>query len=163
MGPCPELYAATPPIETFRTVISSATTGPREKGITDNDVSRAHIYADREGDIYVDPCDEDSAEDCDKGVCGKRVKATYGARHAAKMWQKEGTKTFVDAGFKAGETSPRIFHNAGRGIVTFLHGHDFVCHPESYTLRGFLPFLSFLGSVYYRHAILRQDRVEDLK
>ena len=91
-----------------------------------NDVSRAYMYADCEGDMYVDLCDEDRTQECDKGMCGKLVKAMYGTRPAAKMWQKEGTKTLVDAGFKAGKTSPSIFYHAGRGVMTFLHGDDFV-------------------------------------
>ena len=64
-----------------------------------NDVGRAYMYADCEGGMYVELCDEGRTEECDKGMCGKSVKAMYGARLAAKMWQKEGTKTFVDAGF----------------------------------------------------------------
>ena len=87
-----DLHAATPPIETLRTVISSATTGPREKGIMVNDVSRAYMYADCEGGVYVELCDEDRNEDCDKGMCGKLVKAMYGIRLAANMWQKEGPR-----------------------------------------------------------------------
>ena len=45
-----DLHAATPPIETFRAVVSSPTTGPTEQGIMVNDVSRAYMYADCEGD-----------------------------------------------------------------------------------------------------------------
>ena len=40
-----DLYAAAPPIESLRAVISSATTGAPGKVITGNDVSRAYMYA----------------------------------------------------------------------------------------------------------------------
>ena len=76
-----DLYAAAPP----RAVVSSATTGSREKGIIVNDVSRAYMYADCEGDMYVELCDEDRTEVCDKGMCEKLVKAMYGTRPAAKI------------------------------------------------------------------------------
>ncbi len=121
-----DLYAATPPIESFRIVISSATTGNVENAIMVNDVSRAYMYADCEEDIYVELCDEDCDENDEEPMCGKLEKAMYGTRPAAKMWQKEGTKTLEDAGFEAGKSSPCIFYHKRRDIMVFLHGDDFV-------------------------------------
>jgi hypothetical protein len=92
-----DLFAATPPIESFRAVISSATTGEKEKAIMVNDVSRAYMYADCEDDIYVELCAEDQEGDEGKTMCGELAKAMYGTRPAAKMWQKEGTMTLTDA------------------------------------------------------------------
>ena len=51
-----DLYATTPPIEALRMVVSSATTGNREKAIMHIDVSRAYVYADCEKDVYVELC-----------------------------------------------------------------------------------------------------------
>ena len=103
-------------------MISSETTGEKEKAIMVNDVSRAYMYADCEGDVYVELCDEDQEDDEGKTMRGKMLKAMYGTRPAAKIWQKEGTKTLTDAGFTPGKTSPCISHD----IMTFLYGDDFV-------------------------------------
>ena len=55
------MYAAAPPIESLRAVISSATTGAWEKVIMGNDVSRAYMCAFCEEDIYVERGEEDRA------------------------------------------------------------------------------------------------------
>ena len=51
-----DLYAATPPIESLRIVVSAATTGNKEKAIMVNDVSRAYFYAPCEEEIYGELC-----------------------------------------------------------------------------------------------------------
>ena len=113
-----DFFSAALPIESFRVVKSWATTDEREKAIMVNDVSRAYMYAECEDDIYVELCDEDQEGDEGKTMCGKLVKAMYGTRPAAKMWQREGTKTLTDAGFTPGKTSPCIFHHNRRDITT---------------------------------------------
>ena len=54
-----DLYAATPPIESLRIVVSAATTGNKEKAIMVNDVSTAYFYAPCEEEIYVELCKEE--------------------------------------------------------------------------------------------------------
>ena len=55
-----DLFAATPPIEAFRVVVSSAVTGSREKkALMINVVSRANMYAPCDENIHVELCDED--------------------------------------------------------------------------------------------------------
>ena len=84
------------------------------------------MYADCEGDIYVELCDEDQEDGEGKTMCGQLVKAMCGTRPAANMWQKDGTKTLTDAGFWPGKISPCIFHQDSRSIMTSLRGGDFV-------------------------------------
>ena len=91
-----------------------------------NDVSRAYMHADCEGDIYAVSRDEDQEAVEGKTMCGKLAQSMRWTRPAAKMWQKGGTKTLGDAGFKADKTPPCILYHASRDITTFLHGGDFV-------------------------------------
>lgn len=120
-----DLYAATPPIEALRIVVSAATTGNKEKVVMVNDVSRAYMYAMCEEDIYVELCAEDQ-EPGEEHMCGKLVKAMYGTRPAARMWQREVAKTLTEAEFSAGRTSPCLFYHSTRDVVALVHGDDFV-------------------------------------
>ena len=131
-----DLYAATPPIEALRIVVSSATTGSREKVLMVNDVSRAYFYAPCDEDIYVDLCEEDR-DIGEEHMCGKLVKAMYGTRTAARMWQREVANTLREAGFSAGRTSPCLFYHAPRDIMVFLHGDDFVSSGSPEDLKWF--------------------------
>ena len=47
-------FAATPPLEALRAVLSFAATGPGHKGFMVNDVSRAFFYAPVRQDIFVE-------------------------------------------------------------------------------------------------------------
>ena len=103
-----DLFATTPPLETFRTVISSATTGSREKTLMVNDVSRAYMYALRDEDVDVELCDEYWEAGAEQ-MCGKLSKAMYGTRMVAQMWQRDAGNTLKGAGFTAGRSSPCVF------------------------------------------------------
>ena len=115
-------------------MISSATTGSREKALVVNDVSRAYMYAPCDEDVYVELCDEDR-EAGEEQMCGKLSKAMYGTRIAAKMWQREAGNTLKGAGFTAGRTSPCLFHHPARDMMVFLHGdvqeHTSIIHISS--------------------------------
>ena len=50
----------------------------------------------------------------------------YGTRDAAKGWQQELTPHLVQLGFKHGRGHPAVFHHPGRGILTLVHGDDYV-------------------------------------
>ena len=53
-----EWFAATPPLEALRAVLSYATTGGANSGFLVNDASRAFFYAPVQHDIFVGLCDE---------------------------------------------------------------------------------------------------------
>lgn len=82
------LYAATPPIEALRTIVSWAVTkshdgGPRNRDIMMNDVSRTYLYALAGRDIYIELPNEDEFKN--EGFMGKLRLCLYGTRDAAKM------------------------------------------------------------------------------
>ena len=62
-------FAATPPIEALRAMVSNAVTGRREKAIMVNDVSRAFFYAPVQQDMYVELCEEAMESEEDRKMC----------------------------------------------------------------------------------------------
>ena len=48
-----DLFAATPPVECLRMVLSAATVGPEPKAVMVNDLSRAYMYSDCKQEAYV--------------------------------------------------------------------------------------------------------------
>ena len=125
-------FAATPPIEGLRVVFSHATTGrSRTKAVMVNDVSRAYMHAEAAPNIYVDECEEAEVEGDTEPMCWLTTKSMYGTRPAASQWQKEFTKTMLNAGFELGKSSPFIFDHRLRDILVFVHGDDFVSSGET--------------------------------
>ena len=61
--PDDSLYAATPPLEALRFVISHAATVGQDNTIMINDVARAYLYAKCERDLYIElPEEKDKVE-----------------------------------------------------------------------------------------------------
>jgi hypothetical protein len=124
-----EWYAATPPLETLRTIISLAATkeytteGPNKLMV--NDISRAYFYAPSTSPTFVDICDEDWT-DGDEERCGELLVSMYGTRSAAKNWQNCYSGLLLSAGFTRGKTNDCIFYHEKRQIRTMVHGDDFV-------------------------------------
>ena len=79
------IFAAAPPLEALRMVISNATTGKKKKVIIIADVSRAYMYARIPEDeyCYVKLCDEDQETEEEKHMCGRLRGAMYGTRKAS--------------------------------------------------------------------------------
>ncbi len=128
-GKLDEVFAATPPIEALRGVISSAVTGTKTKCIMVNDVSRAYMYAQVRQEMYVALCDEarETVEmEYEEPMCWKLKKSMYGTRPAASNWQEEFTSTLRAIGFSIGKSSPCVFEHEQRDLKTFVHGDDFV-------------------------------------
>ena len=123
------LYAATPPLEALRFVISCAATwggvgSSARRGVMINDVRRAHFYAKATRDLYI----ELPAEDPESGgdTLGKLELCLYGTRDAAKGWQETLSSQLIECGFTRGVGHPAVFHHAERDIVTLVHGDDYV-------------------------------------
>ena len=94
-----EWFAATPPIEALRTILSSATTGTREKVVSVMDVSRAFFYAPVQHEIYVELCEEAIETEEGRGKCAKLKMSMYGTKAAAQNWQREVQNTMRQLGF----------------------------------------------------------------
>eukprot|EP00973_Karenia_brevis_P095138 12425852-Karenia_brevis.AAC.1 len=126
-GNDPDLFAATPPLEAMKIIISTAATkGEGEtRKIMVNDVSRAYFYARSESPTFVKICDEDW-EDGDEHKCGELQVSMYGTRQAAQNWQNRVSEVLVGHGFQQAKSSPCVFYNPTRDILTMVHGDDFL-------------------------------------
>ena len=74
-------------------------------------------------------------------VCGRLRKALYGTRIAAKCWEKEYTKTFLEMGFERGVTSPCLFKHISKDMCAFVHGDDFVISGTELHLNSVRKFI----------------------
>ncbi len=63
------------------------------------DVGKAHLYAPIEGEVFV----QLPPEMVEEGKCAKLLYTLYGMRTAASSWEREYTKTLVEAGFIVSE------------------------------------------------------------
>ena len=102
-----ELFAATPPLDAIRYVISMAASSPGAK-LMANDVSRAYFYAPAGRPVYVTLPDEDCKAE-DKGMVGRLQMSMYGTRDAAANWAAEYGATLIAAGYRQGKASPCFF------------------------------------------------------
>ena len=121
-----EWFAATPPIEALRAIVSSAVTGNVGKAISVMDVSRAFFYAPVQHRIYVELCEEAIECEEDRGKCARLKMSMYGTKAAAQNWQREVQNTMRSLGFKMGKSSSVVFYHPKKDIKTLVHGDDFV-------------------------------------
>ena len=122
----PESYAATPPLECLRMIITSAMTYAGEANSEPNkflarDVSRACFYAPSIRPEYVKIVHGDY-EGGDETKCGKFNVSMYGGRGAALNWQQHCCKHLGSIGFTQGKATTCAFNHADAGIKLFLHG-----------------------------------------
>ncbi|MBN71658.1 MAG: hypothetical protein CME32_20555 [Gimesia sp.] len=120
----PDLYAATPPGECMRLMLSKLASG-RHMRLMYADVSRAYFYAKAVRPVYVRLPQED-AQDGDEGKCGKLIMSMYGTRDAALNWSTEYTATLKEDGYLQGQASSCLFRHPNTGVVIMVHGDDFV-------------------------------------
>ena len=126
-GANPELFAATPPIESLKLLISMAASKQKQGKdlkLMFNDVSRAYFYAKSRRKIFVQLPDEDKEPE-DEGMCGELLLSMYGTRDAAQNWEAEYSSFLISIGFEQGVASPCHFFHRDRGIQTVVHGDDF--------------------------------------
>ena len=125
-----DLFAATPPLEAKKLLLSYTVTegisyvpGDKEVGIKLDfiDISRAYFQANaiREVDVEL------PVDGYEEGMCGKLKKSMHGTRDAAKNWGEEYSKFMIESGFRRGKSSPCVFWHPDREIRCVVHGDDF--------------------------------------
>ena len=125
-----DLFAATPPLESMRMIISICASRQRASDrskrfvIMTNDVKRAYFEAPASRPIYIRIPDEDW-EEGDEGRVAKLNLSLYGTRDAALNWTNAYTTFLQKIGSTKGLASPCNFHHAGREISLTVHGDDF--------------------------------------
>jgi len=120
----PDLYAATPPGESLRLLLSRMAS---DKGLElmYADVSRAYFYAKAVRPVFVRLPAEDF-EPGDELRCGSLVMSMYGTRDAALNWSSEYSDTLIADGFVQGRSNPCLFWNPSTDVAVMVHGDDFV-------------------------------------
>ena len=124
-GDHPDNFAATPPLEGLRAVISHAATtrtAQRYK-VMINDVARAYFNAVIDRELYIELPEEDRVEGED--MVGLLKLCLYGIQDAAKCWQEMVAEHLVSIGFVRGIGHPCVFAHPERSIRTVVHGDDY--------------------------------------
>jgi hypothetical protein len=122
-----DLFAATPPLEAKRILISRVVTRRKRRGrgvrkLMFIDARKAHLNPRCEKEVYIKLPEESRAEE---GMCGKLVHWLYGFRPAAQAWEELYSKRLEEAGFTRGLASPVVFYHEDRDIAVVVHGDDF--------------------------------------
>ena len=130
-----DLFAATPPLEALRMVVScAASQGARGSHwrIMTHDVSRAYFYAPATRRVFVQLPPEDRKDD-EQEMCGELMFSMYGTRDAALNWAQAYGEHLMEMGFERGVASPCLFWHPSKSIKTLVHGDDYVSAgpPES--------------------------------
>lgn len=125
-----EWYAATPPSECFRLMLSKLACN-RSANLMYADVSRAYFYALAARPVFVDFPAEDRGPG-DENRCGLLLMSMYGTRDAALNWALEYGENLKNAGYALGKSNPCIFHHKDTCVTIMVHGDDFgsVGKPE---------------------------------
>ena len=125
-----DLFAATPPLEALKMLISMAMTegvgyerGKETEGMKLEfiDIKRAFFHAQARRKVYVELPEEDMAP----GKCGKLNKSMYGTRDAAQNWEEHYSNAHLEIGFKQGLASTCVFRHEEKNITVVIHGDDF--------------------------------------
>ena len=119
------LFAATPPLEVMKLLLSILTTSNRGERLMVADVKRAYFHAKSKRTTYVQLPPEDIGPG-EEGMCGRLNNSMYGTRDAAANWSDEYTQRLVEMGFKSGRATPCVFHHEEKGLRAYIHGDDFV-------------------------------------
>ena len=82
----PELFAATPPAEGLKLLLSRLAQSGGKKRLLYADVSRAYFYAPAVRPVYVIIPAEDREPDDPPDICGELAYSMYGTRDAAQNW-----------------------------------------------------------------------------
>jgi hypothetical protein len=121
-----EFFAATPPLEALRMVISHAASGRRtSKGgrkILVIDARKAHLHAMAERTV----CVALPPEVKEPGKCALLKRCLYGTRDAPARWEAFLASELEKMGFLRGRASPCCFHHPKWDLRCVVHGDDFV-------------------------------------
>ena len=125
-----DLFAATPPLESLRIIISICASNQNSNFAEDNfiimynDVKRAYFHAPAKRPVYIKIPDEDF-EPGDEDKVGMLNLSLYGTRDAAMNWAAKYTDVLRKIGFDMGDASPCNFYHQDKNISVTVHGDDF--------------------------------------
>ena len=112
----PDLFAATPPVEHIKYLISRVASSQRSSRPTYlmvQDVKKAYFFADATRKLYV----ELPPEEYEQGRCGRLLKSLYGTRDAALNWTMAYTNALTEMGFTQGRSTPCAFYHPELSLI----------------------------------------------
>ncbi len=117
-----DFFAATPPLEALRLLLSMAASSEQDVKVEVLDARKAHLHAFADRTVFVKlPPEVD-----EPGWCARLVRCLYGTRDAPKRWQAFLDEQLVALGFAKGRASPCCFHHRLLDVRCIVHGDDFV-------------------------------------
>ena len=125
-------FAATPPLEALRYLLSWSMTKRRRSGrwirivILVLDVSRAHFHPPAVRELYIDLPEEDFTP----GFVGRLLRTLYGTRDAANQWDDYANSKIEALGFVVGMSSPCLYHHKDEECIGWRHGDDIIFAGE---------------------------------
>ena len=136
-----DLFAATPPLEAKRMLLSRAATiivgSCSRKLLFIIDAKKAHLNPRCREDVFIELPEECGAG---PGICGKLNFWLYGFRKAAVAWEELYSGRLVENCCKKGLTCVVVFYHAEKDISLVVHGDDF-------TFEGFGPDLVWIADL----------------
>ena len=123
-------FAATPPVEAFRFMLSILVSRIRRQHLVIDmvmsvmDVSRAHFhpFAKRRVCIRLPKEDQLAGEE---DLVGLLLRAMYGTRDAANAFEGFANEVMEAFGFSVGKTSPCIYSHKAKLVWSWRHGDDY--------------------------------------
>ena len=126
------LFAATPPLEAVRMLVSDAATTVRgrhcpEKVVMINDVARAFFEAPMKRWVCVElPAEARQGTEQPGEYVGLLQLSLYGTRDAAANFQEEVRRFMASLGFAQSKYNPQVYWHERRNLKTLVHGDDFM-------------------------------------
>ena len=120
-------FAATPPVEGFRFLLSMAMTGEQEKNSQDElviaffEISRAHFHSPVRRKVAIRMQGDSS---CPSGIAMLN-RAMYGTKDAAQCFDLYCERTMEKLDHIIGVFNPRLYKNPVKDIRVLRHGDDF--------------------------------------
>ena len=117
-----DFFAATPPLEALRLLLSHVASNGSELKIEVIDARKAHLHAFVDRAIFV----QLPPEVARPGFCARLRRCLYGTRDAPKRWEAFLADQLRKLGFVQGRASPCCFVHSSRDLRCVVHGDDFV-------------------------------------
>jgi hypothetical protein len=125
-----DFFAATPPLEALRLLLSMAASSGHDIKVEVLDARKAHLHAFAKRTVFVRlPPEVD-----EPGWCARLVRCLYGTRDAPKRWEAFLAEQLMDLGFARGRASPCCYFHAALGVRCIVHGDDFVLTGRAHAL-----------------------------
>ncbi len=117
-----DFFAATPPLEALRLLLSMAASSGHNIKVEVLDARKAHLHAFAKRTVFV----QLPPEVGEPGYCARLVRCLYGTRDAPKRWEAFLAEQLVALGFARGRASSCCYFHAALGVRCIVHGDDFV-------------------------------------